>query len=108
MRELHHVVFECRFVRERVQLETMTGRLVHSDNLIDIMLENQKLWDAVSSLATVIMRRLRSTEHCALWRAKQCLAAVPPENLYPLLKHPVVKFIKLLLQMFLKFNNNIV
>ncbi|KAH8265682.1 hypothetical protein KR026_001189, partial [Drosophila bipectinata] len=61
--DARHVVFECRrFARERHRLETTAGRSIHPGNLVEVMLENQMLWDAVATFAAALMQRLRSIE----------------------------------------------
>ncbi|KAH8266234.1 hypothetical protein KR026_008980, partial [Drosophila bipectinata] len=59
--DVRHVVFECRrFARERHRVETTAGRSIHPGNLVEVMLENQMLWDAVASFPAALMQRLWS------------------------------------------------
>ncbi|XP_070138599.1 uncharacterized protein [Drosophila bipectinata] len=61
--DARHVVFECRrFARERHRLETTAVRSIPPGNLVEVMLENQMLWDAVAFFAAALMQRLRSIE----------------------------------------------
>lgn len=58
-----HAFFQCpRFESERARLEGVLGGSVTVDNLVDLMLESESNWDAVSNFATVILKKLRVEE----------------------------------------------
>ncbi|KAH8415753.1 hypothetical protein KR222_006686 [Zaprionus bogoriensis] len=63
MEDAQHVLFECsRLHSQRLQLKRVTGTTILVANLVPLMLNGQKEWNAVCSFSETIMVMLRSLE----------------------------------------------
>lgn len=63
LENVEHVFFNCpRFDEERNQMENMIGEQLLPENIITHMLASSEVWNAVSSMATKIMKKLRRLE----------------------------------------------
>lgn len=53
-----HAVFECpRFTQGRLRMESETGKIPTAENIVDLALENKKMWDSTLGIVHEIMQR---------------------------------------------------
>ena len=61
--DAEHVFFRCpRFAGERKELEKRLGSSLSPEIVVEMMLETEENWTAVSSSVTAVMKRLRDEE----------------------------------------------
>ncbi|XP_041675286.1 uncharacterized protein LOC121530368 [Drosophila eugracilis] len=61
--DAEHVFFVCpRFENEHLDLSIRVGRTPAACNLVQIMLESEVNWSAVSNMATIVLKKLRIAE----------------------------------------------
>ena len=61
--DAEHVFFWCqRFPGERKELEERLGSSVTPETVVEVILETEENWTAISSSVTAVIKRLREEE----------------------------------------------